>query len=109
MINFENNEQLKKEPLSDEEFNMLIRLRKKQISENLSTEETKVLGNLNYRIKTFGRVGENIERKPLSQKEYNKYLELTKKQITARSEDWTQKDVNELLSLQKRLENFGRE
>lgn len=88
---------------------MLIRLRKKQISENLSTEETKVLGNLNYRIKTFGRVGENIERKPLSQKEYNKYLELTKKQITARSEDWTQKDVNELLSLQKRLENFGRE
>lgn len=111
MINFENkeSEKFKSGPLSDEEFNMLTQLRKKQISENLSPEETEILGNLNYRIKTFGRVGENTERKPLSQEEYNRYLELTKKQINARPQDWTEQDANELLSLRKRLENFGRE
>ncbi len=97
-----------KKPLNREELEILINLRKKQISGNLTPEESKI-------IKEFNERAEYETKNPLSKEEYQEFLELSRCQIEGISplnhnEKWNINEsyVKRLKELRERLEKFGK-
>ncbi len=117
MENIKNFEKPEILPLSQEEFDELINLRKKQVGDiRLTPEESAKLKALETRFKLYGKVGEEeIKRHPLSSAEYEEFLNLTKCQTKGISpinpnEKWepTAPYATRVGELYSRLEKYGK-